>query len=388
MEMVLSELESFVIPPPDPKILESISRDFNKIITINGRERIIRFYDQTAITFLSNYEPRTVTFQRLPANIIIDDIYIYQCFYGGPAMGFVLDHKFHTIRLGTPMRELYIDNVAYRCLLNGPPIKCVIDNATRYVKIAGNPPAIELGKTKRYDLVAGISQIRVDDNYQVLVYLDAKPQCIDIGRHTLVLRFVDKFKAVLINNQYFVVDYGGKPLKIRMGGYWYSLKFQELPSHVQPGFTSVNGMIDMLPKVCTTNVLKSIIGCQKCWEDAIMKDLQTNSYITSSSETRSKRVKKKINTFLTIFHSFFSNFSGSEEIDNISDTSKLSKEIMKYERSKKIASLALRTATPNNGKIISALYQKNKNKNQQYIMSNSLVDINDTEQKIKKNLRL
>lgn len=305
-----------VIPPTDPKILENIVHGADKIITIDGKQKVLRFYNQNTITFININDPREVTFEGVSVNILIDDMYSYTCFFNKPNVGFVLDNQFHTMRLGTPTRELYIDDNFYACSFNGPPIHCVLNNVRRSVKIIGNPPSVVMGNTIRQDLVAGISHVIVDDFHPVVVYLDAKPQCIDVGQSTLVLRFVDKFKSVLINNQFFIVDYDGEPLQIYVQGHLHLLKFTKLPPYVQPGFTSVYGMLNIarteyttnyspVPHSLTTNknTLKSPIYVQECFEYSVKNDLSTVSP-WENSEDSSKIIELKIN-FYIIFHSTF-----------------------------------------------------------------------------------
>ena len=60
----------------------------------------------------------------------------------------------------------------------------------------------------RPDLCAGYVQLIIDGdlNQQVRLYLDAKPQRVDIDGKPHVLRFADRLKTLLIN---------GHPFKVR-----------------------------------------------------------------------------------------------------------------------------------------------------------------------------
>lgn len=311
-----------VILSTDSKILECIAHDSDKIITIDGKQKVLRFYNQNTITFVNINDPREVTFEGVSVNIIIDDTYSYKCFFNKPNVGFVLDNQFHTIRLGTPTRELYIDDNFYECSFNGPPIQCFLNNVKRSIQIIGEPPSIVIGDTVRQDLVAGISHIIVDGFHPVVVYLDAKPQCIDVGQSKLVLRFVDKFKSALINNEFFTIDYDGEPLEIDVQGHLHLLKFTKLPPYIQPGFTSVFGMFKIAPTKYTTSslpvpcsfttnkyMLKSHIDVQECWKYSEYNEHSTDSLLDKSSD--SSKINELKNKFYTIFHSItFKFFSG------------------------------------------------------------------------------
>ena len=142
--------------------------------------RQVRFYGETAVVLQGPQgdEPREISFHRgTPKNVYIDkEREPIRCFIGKPAMIY-LDRQKHTLKLGAPTRELYIDGDHYEACFGGPPTRIKVGRYFHSFKLEGPPPQVELGKTIRHDLLAGRVNLFVDGN-AVGVYLDDKPQLI------------------------------------------------------------------------------------------------------------------------------------------------------------------------------------------------------------------
>lgn len=245
-----------VIPPSDPVILGMIASDATRITNIDGVSREIRFYGPTAITFVSWDDPREIYFQGPPKNVIFDDLFSVLCHFNAPDMEFFLDCKRHRVRLGAPTRELYLDGKFYECFFGGPPIFVDLDGVVeRSIKLEGPPPSVNIGTTKRQDLVAGRIDIIIDNTYKVPVYLDAKPQRIDVGNTALILRFTDGLMRAMINDQPFKVNYNGPPQPIIVRGNKHYISFSGLPPNIQPGYAAISQMIGVVLTKDTTEPL-------------------------------------------------------------------------------------------------------------------------------------
>lgn len=248
-----------VIPPSDPVILDMIAHDATQTISIDGVSREVRFYGPTAITFTSWDDPREIYFQGPPKNVIFDDLFPVLCHFNAPDREFLLDCQPHRVRLGAPTRELYLDGKFYKCFFGGSPIFTDLGGVKRSVKLEGPIPSVNIGTTKRQDLVAGRITITVDNTYTVTVYLDAKPQRIDVGNTALILRFIDGLMRAMINDQPFKVNYNGPPQAIIVRGNKHYLRFSALPSNIRPGYAAISQMMGVvLTEDATTEPLPPI----------------------------------------------------------------------------------------------------------------------------------
>jgi len=235
-----------VIPPSDPVILDMIAHDATQSININGVSREVRFYGPTAITFISWDDPREIYFNGPPKNVIFDDLFSVLCHFNSPDREFLLDCQPHKVRLGAPTRELYLDGKFYECFFGGSPVFTDIGGVKRSIKLEGPPPTVNISTTKRQDLVAGRISIVIDNTYTVPVYLDAKPQRIDVGNTALILRFIDGLMRAMINDQPFKVNYNGPPQAIIVRGNKHYLRFDRLPSNIRPGYAAISQMMGVV----------------------------------------------------------------------------------------------------------------------------------------------
>jgi len=85
-----------------------------------------------------------------------------------------------------------------------------LDGRLCNVELKGAPPQVELGKVCRYDLLAGRVNLIVDAVKQVIVYLDEKPQKLDLFSEPVILRFCENFRTVLLNGRPFPTNFGAR----------------------------------------------------------------------------------------------------------------------------------------------------------------------------------
>lgn len=83
------------LPPPDPKILEEVSKDTMKSIKIDGQPREIRYYGETGVVFLSWDDPREIGFEDGVRRILIDDKDTVTCSFNGGYKEFMYEGEVH-----------------------------------------------------------------------------------------------------------------------------------------------------------------------------------------------------------------------------------------------------------------------------------------------------
>lgn len=230
------------IPPADNKILEYIDRDLTKTIEIDGISREIRFYGETAVVMLDWDNPREIRFLPGSRRITFDNKdSVVLMFNEGYTKVEVDDQEFN-IRFGAPTRELYINDRWYECLFGGPPHGIIIDGVPRVIQLEGPPPQVDIRLEKRTDLVAGKINMIVDATHMYPVFLDAKPQKFLINNTYHTIRFVDSLRTVLINEVPFKVEFGGLPRPVIIGKTKHFIRFSVLPRSIKPGQISIANM--------------------------------------------------------------------------------------------------------------------------------------------------
>jgi len=87
--------------------------------------RQLRFYGETALILMGQMadEPKEISFQRdgRVRTVFINRMPVEICI--GDTKPFEWNRKTHTLRLGAPTRELFIDEKHYEICFGGPPIK-------------------------------------------------------------------------------------------------------------------------------------------------------------------------------------------------------------------------------------------------------------------------
>ncbi|GBP76226.1 Pre-mRNA cleavage complex 2 protein Pcf11 [Eumeta japonica] len=235
------------IPPTDFRLIEYIDQDPMKTIDIDGIPREIRFYGNTAVIMLEWDDPREIKFLPGTRRITFDN-------KDSVVLGFnedytnvdIDDHEFR-IKYGAPTRELYINDRWYECFFGGPPMGIVIDGKPKVIQLEGPPPQVDIGKDKKTNLVAGKINLIVDGQHMFPVFLDAKPQKFNINGTFITLRFVDSLKTVLINEKPFKIEFGGLPKPIFLGKQKHFIRFSVLPRCVKPGHVKIENMEGRTP---------------------------------------------------------------------------------------------------------------------------------------------
>ena len=80
-------------------------------------------------------------------------------------------------------------------------------------------------------------QLVIDGNVRnaSMMFLDDKPQRIDIDAKPHIFRFVELFRTLLINGHPFRADFGGQPMVVYVKGVKHYLRLTSLPRGVQAG---------------------------------------------------------------------------------------------------------------------------------------------------------
>lgn len=235
------------IPPTDVRLLEYIDRDPMKTIEIDGVPREIRFYGEAAVVILNWDDPREIKFLPGSRRITFDNKDSIVLGFNEDYTTAEVDDQVFKIRFGAPTRELYVNGRWYECYFGGPPCGIIIDGVPRMIQLEGPPPQVTICTEKRTDLVAGKINMIVDAKHMCPVFLDAKPQKCSINNVFFTLRFVDSLKTVLINEVPFRVEFGGMPRPLRIGKRKHFIRFSMAPGYVKPGQILLADMEGMVP---------------------------------------------------------------------------------------------------------------------------------------------
>ena len=234
----------------DQHILEMIEADPTKSLPIDEQPRMIRFYDETATIVMSDDNVCELTFQpdTEDRRVIIDENIVIFTRVNQGYKEFELDGEKHELKIGPPTRELWVDGKWYECYFNNSAgIK--IGNSMHEVFLDGQPPIVKIGE-KRPDMCLGRIFALLDGNMngRIPIFLDRKPQLIDIAGKPHVIQFVEGFKTLTINGHPFRSDFGGFPMVISVHGKKHYLRLTALP----PGIN-----LDFLPRRTLSPAIRS-----------------------------------------------------------------------------------------------------------------------------------
>ncbi|XP_053616677.1 pre-mRNA cleavage complex 2 protein Pcf11 isoform X2 [Plodia interpunctella] len=231
-----------IIPPTDFRILEYIDQDPMKTIQIDGIPREIRFYGDTAVIMMDWDDPRELKFLPGSRRVTFDNKDSVVLSFNEGYKQVEIDDQVFEMRFGAPTRELYINGRWFECFFGGQPLGVIIDGKPRLVHLEGPLPQVDIGKTKRQDLVAGKINLIVNATQMFPIYLDAKVQKFQINNQYFTIRFVDSLRTVLINEQPFKVEFGDLPKPISLGNEKYFIRFSALPRFIKPGQVHIANM--------------------------------------------------------------------------------------------------------------------------------------------------
>ena len=85
--------------------------------------------------------------------------------------------------------------------------------------------------------ISGTVQLVIDGDGRnpTLMFLDDKPQRIDIDSKPHIFRFVEQFRTLLINGHPFKADFGGQPMVVYVKNIKHYLRLTSLPRGIEPG---------------------------------------------------------------------------------------------------------------------------------------------------------
>ncbi|XP_058118043.1 uncharacterized protein LOC131260360 [Anopheles coustani] len=234
--------------PPNggqPSALLSTSAKMNdsvQTINIDGIQREIRFYEDTAVIFMNWDEPKEIGFQKGSRMVVVDGRETFELGFNEPYKSVSIDNKVYQMRLGAPTRELYIDDRWYECYFGDTLNTIRLGDSQRIFKIAGPAPQVKIGEL-RNDLVAGKINMIVDAKYIIPVFLDCKVQTFELNGQAHTLQFADFLLTVVLDEHPYPVDFGSLPKVFRLRGREYYIRFTSLPNNVQPGNVYIRDMI-------------------------------------------------------------------------------------------------------------------------------------------------
>merc|ERR1719445_704790 len=223
------------LPMADPMLLEEISSDPTKCLNIDDIARNIRYYGEIATIVMEDNKICDLSFQpdTEDRRVIVDDsVVIFTRVNETDYSTFTLNGEVHKIKIGPPTREVWVDGAWYECYFNNK-VAVRIGATMHTVFLEGTPPTVKIGDP-RPDLCLGRVYALLDGNLmdKVPIYLDRKPQLLDIAGKSHVLQFVEGFKTLTINGHPFRSDFGGFPMVISVMGKKHYLRLTSLPQGV------------------------------------------------------------------------------------------------------------------------------------------------------------
>ena len=215
----------------DQLLLEKIDADPTKCLPIDDENRTIRFYGDLATIVMTDDAVCELSFKPdlEDRNVIIDDTIVIPTRVNQDYKTFEVDGERHQLKIGAPTRELWIDGDWVECYFNNS-VGVKIGSKLHQVFLAGQLPEVKVGEP-RPDLCLGRIYALLDGNMngRMPIYLDRKPQRIDIAGKPHVIQFVEGFKTLTINGHPFRSDFGGFPMVISVQGKKHYLRLTALP---------------------------------------------------------------------------------------------------------------------------------------------------------------
>ncbi|KAK9738323.1 CID domain [Popillia japonica] len=245
---------------PEIMIVDCANQDNVKSIVIDNESRDIRYYNDTAVVFMSSSDPREISFQNGSRKVFFGENDVTIVSFNEPYKDVNVNGIPHKVKLGGPSRELHVDDKWYECFIGGPGIRIELDGEFTMVKIEGPPPQVKIGQTKRTDLVAGKINLIVDAKTMIPVFLDAKLQTFDINGQTHTLKFVNSLQMALIDDTPFDIEFGGLPKPIVLHDKKYYIRFSVLPRGIKPGQVNIQDMESITLSVDPTEPVLPVIN--------------------------------------------------------------------------------------------------------------------------------
>ncbi|XP_035216033.1 uncharacterized protein LOC118189518 isoform X2 [Stegodyphus dumicola] len=127
-----------------------------KPFKLDNKMRLVHFVNNKALVVLDNNEPRELTFEGEPREVYVEGLAepIILGFDGKP-VEFEVNGKRHSMKFGTPAREIYINDYPYEAKFGGPPFEARLDDGQIYnIRLSGPPPQVVVGDKPEYELFA------------------------------------------------------------------------------------------------------------------------------------------------------------------------------------------------------------------------------------------
>ncbi|ODN00140.1 Pre-mRNA cleavage complex 2 protein Pcf11, partial [Orchesella cincta] len=210
-----------LVPKAIEKDIRVAERDVGRPIPIDGIMRQVRYYRETAIVMMGKMsdDPRELTFQKDNTSRVVLINGKRLEVYLGETKKFDINRMPHTLKIGSPGRELYIDDRPHEMYFGGPPKKIFLEGRPHSFQLISQAPQVSVGQVPRYDLVAGRVNLTIDAVSNVPVYLDEKLQKIDVFGVPVLLRFCSNFQTVTLNGRPFPTNFGARlPFTITLHG--------------------------------------------------------------------------------------------------------------------------------------------------------------------------
>lgn len=153
------------LPMARAEDLDLVASDPVKSIEIDNVPRMIRFYGDQGTILMTDKDNQNVIYDLkfrvlegdLPVRkVVIDNDMELAVPVSSPEYTkFMLDgNQEHSIKIGAPTRELWIDGLGYSCYFDNS-INVQIGNKVRTVYLGGPAPHVDIGTVARKDLCAG-----------------------------------------------------------------------------------------------------------------------------------------------------------------------------------------------------------------------------------------
>ncbi|XP_026284259.1 uncharacterized protein LOC113210459 isoform X1 [Frankliniella occidentalis] len=222
--------------------LRNIAQDPMGTISVDGVSQEVRFYGDTAVIGAGSDNPREILFKHGEATIILNN-FVVHCIFHEPNKEIILMGNRYLLRLGAPTRELYVNNEGFQCSFNCPPIEIQLSTGEMLTARlhCSAVPLVQIGAL-RSDLVAGSVTLSVNGVDISRIYLDGKPQRFDIAGIPHILKFLNRFKTVLINQEIVNICFGGPAVALLVKGDVYYVRLSHLPPGLILGQFGVLGM--------------------------------------------------------------------------------------------------------------------------------------------------
>ncbi|CAG9762223.1 unnamed protein product [Ceutorhynchus assimilis] len=213
-----------------------------KTLVIDGMPKDIRIYNETAVIFISNDDPREISFQNGSRSVCFNNKESYVLNFGENYKECLVNNFTFRVKLGVPSREIFINDIGFECFFGGPQIHITVNGINLSVSLEGPPPPVTIGETKRTDLVLAKIDALIDAQIILPIFLDSKLQKFVLGGRPCTLKFVDALKKVLINDVPHNVEFGALPKPFIIHGKKHFIRFSVLPKGFKPGFVKIKDM--------------------------------------------------------------------------------------------------------------------------------------------------